>query len=914
MTSSTTSEPLFDTAIAVIGMSGRFPGAQDIGSFWNNIATGVHSIQVFSDDELRVAGVDPNVLRQPHPRAGAVIEGIDRFDAEFFDYTQHEAARTDPQQRLFLECAWEALELAAYNPVTYAGAIGVFADVGHTHYPRRAAGSKEESGAALAHEANDNVMDTLATTVAFKLNLHGPSMNVQTPYSTSLAAVHIACLSLIAYDCDIVLAGGVQLALPYGTDAYHSTYDASPDGRCRSFDMRAQGCTICSGTGVVVLKRMDEAIADRDHIYAVIRGSAMNTNGRSAGSRNIAAPNSAGMVEAISKALNNADIHPDTLSYIEAQGNANPHDDAAELAALRQIFQRNTAGKPFCALGSIKPNVGNLGHASGIASLIKTTLALTHKQIPPILDCEVPRPELANSPFYLTTQLLPWPAGSTPRRAAVNGFGQGGTNVHIVLEESPLLRVSGTARAHQLLLLSAKTPTALEAATTNLATYYRQQPELSLPDIAYTLQVGRHTFRHRRALVCRTWVDVISTLETLNPKLVLTAEQPVHDRPVVWLFAGSSERYLEIASELYATEPAFRAAIDHCYRILRSQIDPMLHELIVMYGRAAQSTALTALDLFRLLELNLDTATPSHALLRAALLQPAAFMVEYALAQLLLQWGIQPQAMLGCGVGEYVAACIAGVITLDDTIRLLAQQAYGIRFLPPEAALLVLLPEAALLPLLAPDIRVAAIGQGFCAVAGALESVRAFEQYLAERQIEALRLPATSAASLALPQAVADSVHRLNASIKRLPPRIPYVSSITGDWITAAQATDPGYWGQQLQGSARLAESVHTLLGQQTPIVLHIGGGSILRQVLDQSPADAANAIVALVPDADRLGSYQATLALALGQIWLLGASINWEGFYEGQQRRRVPLPTYPFERQHFRIEPEREDQVGSDF
>lgn len=323
----------------------------------------------------------------------------------------------------------------------------------------------------------------------------------------------------MAYDCDIVLAGGVQLALPYNIDMYTNAGDVSPDGHCRSFDSRAQGCAMCSGTGVVVLKRMDEAIADRDHIYAVIRGSAMNNNGRSVASLGEEAPSIAGMVAAINRALSNADIHPDTLSYIEAQGNANPRDDAAELAALGQIFQSSAGRKQFCALGSVKPNIGHLGHASGIAGLIKTTLALAHKQIPPTLDCEMPRPELAQSPFGINTRLIPWPAGSTPRRAAVNGFGRGGTNVHIVLEESPPFRTSDTSRLHHLLLLSAKTPTALEAATANLVTYYRQQPELHLPDIAYTLQVGRHTFSNRRALVCRTWVDVISILETLNPNL-----------------------------------------------------------------------------------------------------------------------------------------------------------------------------------------------------------------------------------------------------------------------------------------------------------------------------------------------------------------------------------------------------------
>src|SRR2546421_1978211 len=552
----------YETAIAIIGMSGRFPGAQTVAAFWQNVAAGVKSIRFFTMEELAAEGVDPSLLRHPnYVKAGAVLEGFEQFDAAFFGFAPREAELMDPQHRLFLECAWEALEDAAYDPQTYQGLIGAFGGTGFSSYLMYNLYLNPEIADWVdpfqASVVNDK--DSLASTVSYKLNLKGPSVTVQSFCSSSLVATHLACQSLLNYECDLAIAGGAAIAVPHPTGyLYQEGGIVSPDGECRTFDAQAQGSVFGSGVGVVTLKRLAEALEDEDHIYAVIRGSAINNDGSMRVS--YTAPGLDGQSEVIAEALGHAGVAAESISYIEAHGTATKLGDAVELAAMKKAFGLQTDKRQFCAIGSVKPNAGHLDRASGVTGLIKTALALQHKQLPPSLNFEHANAEvgLEDSPFYVNTQLRAWESQGAPRRAGVSSFGLGGTNAHVVLEEAPERAPSSAARPWQLLLLSARSEMALQATSNDLVTHLKKHPELNLSDIAYTLQVGRSGFNHRQVAVCRDRDEAIMALETGASRPVLRGYQTQRERPVAFLFPGVGEQYVEIAQELYEQEPKLR--------------------------------------------------------------------------------------------------------------------------------------------------------------------------------------------------------------------------------------------------------------------------------------------------------------------------------------------------------------------
>jgi acyl transferase domain-containing protein len=639
-------ETAYDTALALIGLSGRFPGARGVEAFWRNIAGGVKSIRRFSDEELLAAGIEPALLQRPnYVKAGTVIEDIDRFDATFFGFTPREAEIMDPQHRLFLECAWEALESAAYDPERYQGLIGVFAGSAISMYLLDHVYPNPEVinrvGRLQASIGNDR--DSLASTVSYKLNLKGPSFAVQTFCSTSLVAVHLACQSLLNYECDIALAGGVAIALPQVSGyLYEEGGILSPDGECRTFDARGRGSVMGNGLGVVTLKRFQEAVDDGDYIYAVVLGSALNNDGSQRVS--YTAPGLDGQTGVIAEALGHSGVDVESIGYIEAHGTATELGDAVELAAMIKAFGAKTRKKQFCAIGSVKPNVGHLDRAAGVTGLIKTALALHHKQLPPSLNFESASPDidLANSPFYVNIALRDWPRreDGAPRRAGVSSFGLGGTNVHMTLEEAPQREPSAPSRPWQLLPLSAKTATALETMTANLAAYLKTH-EAVLSDVAYTLQVGRGIFAHRRAVLCRDRDEAIAALESADPQRVFTLHDPYRDRPVVFLFPGSGAWSIEVIQELSAQETVFREAMNRCRNFLKRRFD-----------------------------LNLDDMLQEQPVQSAG----ALFAVEYALAQLLISWGIRPSAMQGVGLGERVAACLSGVLSLEDALTQVADR------------------------------------------------------------------------------------------------------------------------------------------------------------------------------------------------------------------------------------------------
>ena len=541
MKSRTEPEGLEETGVAVVGMAGRFPGARGVAEFWENLRAGVEGVRFFTDEELAAAGIGPDLLSHPgYVKARALVEGVEWFDASFFGFTPREAEALNPQHRLMLECAWEALEDAGFDAERFAGRIGVYVGASFNSYFLDACSRPELVGALGSMQLQQlNFPEYVSTLISYKLNLRGPSMNVQTTCSTSLVAVHVACQSLLGGECDAALAGGVRVTHPQQAGyLYQEGGINSADGHCRSYDAGATGTHAGSGAGIVVLRRYADAVADGDTIHAVIRGSAVNNDG--SGKLGYTAPSVEGQASVIAEALAVAGVEADSISYVEGHGTATPLGDPIEMQALGQAFRAQTERKNFCALGSVKSNVGHLDTAAGVTGLIKTVLALRHKELPPSLHFERPNPafDLASSPFYVNSRLRAWEGAGQARRAGVSSFGIGGTNAHVILEEAPAPEPGSDSRPAHLLTLSARTPSALEAASANLARHLREHPEQGLADVAYTLHVGRHEFAHRRALVCSDAVEAARALGERDPRRLLTAGEEARRRRIVFMFTG----------------------------------------------------------------------------------------------------------------------------------------------------------------------------------------------------------------------------------------------------------------------------------------------------------------------------------------------------------------------------------------
>ncbi|HKV06814.1 MAG TPA: amino acid adenylation domain-containing protein [Thermoanaerobaculia bacterium] len=882
------------TDLAIVGMAGRFPGAPDLDRFWRNLRDGVESIVPLPAEQLLAAGVDPAGLDDPGlVRAEPLLEGIDRFDAAFFGFSPREAQALDPQQRLFLENAWTCLERAGYDPARYPGRIGVFAGAGMGTYAVNVFSSPAMRQAldTLALQTSID-KDYLATRVAYKLGLRGPGVSVQTACSTSLVAVHMARQSLLLGECDMALAGGVTLKVPPGT-GYHYREGSilSPDGHCRAFDARARGTVFGSGVGAVLLKRLADALADGDTIHAVLKGSAINNDG--AQKVGFTAPSVDGQAEVIAAAQEAAGVSPDGITYVEAHGTGTPLGDPVEVAALTQAFRQKTGRTAFCALGSVKTNVGHLDAAAGIAGLIKAALALEHRQIPPSLHFAEPNPQIdfAASPFYVNARLADWTVAEGPRRAGVSSFGIGGTNAHVILEEPPRPVPSGPSRSRQLLLLSARTAGALEEATRNLAGFLAAHPEASLPDVAWTLQAGRQAFEHRRMLVCEGAADAREAL--LDPSgagRVLTRRQEPGRRPVAFLFPGQGAQHPDMARELYESEPVFRAEVDAC----AGQLLPLL-------GR----------DLLELLFPPADRrAEAAFELRRTRFAQPALFTIELALARLWISWGIQPEAMIGHSLGEYVAACLAGVFSREDALALVAARGELMQDLPPGAMLSVELSEDELRPELeaVAGLSLAAVNAPSMSVAsGPEEAIALLAERLAGQGIQARRLHTSHAFHSAMMDPVLAEFAARVAQAAPKPPALPFISNLTGTWITAEQATDPGYWARHLRSTVRFSEGLATLLAGTRAVLLEVGPGRALGDLARlQADPKSRPAPVSSLRRPNGTEPDSAVMLEALGRLWLAGAEVDWQGFHAGERRRRLPLPAYPFQRQRFWVDPPR--------
>ncbi|BAZ20918.1 beta-ketoacyl synthase [Kalymmatonema gypsitolerans NIES-4073] len=877
--------------IAIVGMSGRFPSAKNIDDFWHNLQNGLESILFLSNDDLVDLNLEEAVLNNPqYVKAAPVLEDIELFDARFFGYSPKEAEVMDPQHRLFIECAWSALENAGYDPETYEGLIGVYAGVStNTYFFNNI--YKNINFIDISNKYTLN-KDFLTTNISYKLNLKGPSVGIQTYCSTSLVAVHLACKSLLDEECDIALAGGVTVIVPQKSGYFYEKDGIlSPDGHCRAFDAKAQGTIFGSGLGIVVLKRLKDAIADRDYIHAIIKGSAINNDGSLKVS--YTAPSVNGQAEVIVEALANAGINADDISYIETHGTGTATGDPVEVAALTKAFRAFTQRNGFCAIGSVKPNIGHLDIASGVASLIKTVLALKYKQIPPSLNFEVPNPEIdfANSPFYVNTKLSEWKANNTPRRAGVSSLGFGGTNAHVILEEAPEIKHFDDSRPWQLILLSAKTNSALETATTNLVDYFKQYPDINLANVAHTLQVGRRAFNHRRMLVSQNIKDAVTTLETQDQQRVFTAYQEHREQPVIFMFSGQGAQYANMGRELYSVEPTFKKHVDTCAEILQPHLGLDIRSLLYPDSQHKEAVSIQ--------------------LQQTALTQPALFVIEYALAQLLLEWGVRPEAMIGHSIGEYVAATIAGVFSLEDALEIVAKRGQLMQQLPPGSMLAVPLPEKDVQSLLdvqtfhGTSLEIAVINSpSSCVVSGTNEAIAALQNQFSSQGIESRLLHTSHAFHSQMMSPILEPFVQAVKKVKLRPPRLRFISNVTGSWITDEQATNPSYWSQHLRQTVRFSDGISQLIKQFEGVFLEVGPGRTLSTFTTQHlDRNAKQQVLTSLRHVKEQQSDVAWLLQTLGRLWLSGVEIDWSGFYTHEQRHRLPLPTYPFERQRYWID-----------
>lgn len=881
--------------IAIIGMAGRFPGARNIRQFWHNLSNGVESVSFFTDEELIASGIEPELFNNPnYVKANAVLDDIEMLDAPFFGLTPREAQMMDPQHRLLLECAWNALEHAGYDSQAYEGKIGLYAGSSMSAYMYANLYSNPEVLKQVDFDilqqqdpiSLGNDRDYLTTRISYKLGLTGPSVSVNTACSTSLVAAHMACQSLLNYQCDMALAGGVSIQVPQKAGyLYREGGINTPDGHCCAFDARAQGTLFCSGLGLVLLKRLEDALADGDRIYAVIKGSAINNDGKQKIS--YTAPSVDGQAGVIAEALAMADIPAETVSYIEAHGTGTALGDPIEVAAMTQVFRMSTDKKQFCGIGSVKPNVGHLNRAAGVAGLIKLVMALDNKLIPPSINYEKPNPQIdfPNTPFYVNTKLQEWQIPGFPRRAGISSLGFGGTNAHAVLEEAPAREPSSESRSQQLLVLSARTDSALAKMTQNLADYLKENRDINLADVAYTLQVGRRPFDKRRILACKDVEDAIAALDPINPQRVATSSQPPKDRAIAFMFSGQGSQYVNMGRELYELEPAFKEALDECAEILQPHLQLDLRQ--IFYPGDGETNAATA------------------QLTQTSLTQPALFAIEYSLAKLWFSWGIEPQAMVGHSIGEYVAACLAGVFSLEDALALVAARGKMMQELPAGSMLAVPLTESEIQPLLDTGLSLALInGPNRCVTSGTREAIAALEQRLANKGVEGRRLHTSHAFHSAMMEPILDRFIELVKKVDLKAPQIPYISNVTGDWIKPEEATDPAYWAKHLRQTVRFSDGLQQLLADPDRILLEVGPGRTLATLALQHPARKPQQIVlnSVRHPQDDYSDLNFILT-ALGKLWMAGVKIDWAGFYAGENRYRLSLPTYPFDYQRYWVD-----------
>lgn len=884
--------------IAVIGMACRFPGANSLDQYWENLVNGVESVRNYSDEELLKSGVSENLLENSnYIKSGAPLDEMEMFDAGFFGFNPTEASVMDPQHRHFLECSWQALEHAGCDPYRFSGAIGVFAGSGHNSYmPNNLQTNPElmsELGFFLVrHTGNDK--DFMATRVSNIFNLTGPSLNIQTACSTSLVSIHYGCQSLLSGECDIALAGGVTIELPHCQGyQYKENEILSSDGHCRSFDAASDGTIFGSGVGTVVLKRLEDAIRDGDTVHAVVRGSAVNNDG--ALKAGYLAPSVDGQAKVIAEALASADVEPSTIRFIEAHGTGTPVGDPIEFAALRQAYEGCAEQRNHCAVGSVKSNIGHLDTAAGVASLIKVILSLKNRKIPPTLHFDKPNPELGieDSPFFINPKLIDWPfEPHVPLRAGVTSLGVGGTNAHIILEEAPPPRSSRAVepKPFQLLTLSAKDKTVLEDSTADLKEYFDSQDSENVVDAAYTLSVGRASFEHRRYAVVKDRVDAISALGT--SERIRTVESSELSKSVVFLFAGGGAQYPGMGFELYSTEPVYRENVDRCIALLQPDLNFDLFSVLFPDLKSAKDEVA-------------ELERPSRAL-------PALFITQFALAKLWESWGVVPSAMIGHSMGEYTAACLAGVFNLEAALKLVLLRGQLFETVPEGRMLSVNISGDELRSRMKNSLSIAALnGPELTVASGSSDELESLRQELEAEGIESQWIRISVAAHSSMLEDILEPFRKYLQKISLSEPTKPYISNLSGTWVTQTEATDPEYWVKHLRNTVNFSDGISTLLDSESRFLLEIGPGRTLTSLASLHPSMKATDVTCCSLRHPQQNISDAAFILeSLGSLWANRVEIDWESFYQRAPKSKIPLPTYPFRRERHWIEPGKSSKI----
>ncbi|WP_137702266.1 type I polyketide synthase [Marimonas lutisalis] len=886
-------EPLTpgENDIAIVGMAAHLPGAATIGEYWQNLRDGVESIRRLSAEEMREAGVSEALLNRPDyvPHA-ALLDRFEYFDGEFFGFSPKESAILDPQHRQFLEVAWEAFENAGHVPENVDGPIGVFAGCGMGSYFYFNICSNpdlvDQVGMfLLRHTGNDK--DFLSTRVSHVFDLKGPSISLQTACSTSLVATHYAAQALLNGECDMAIAGGVTIELPQGHGyVYKEGEILSPDGHCHAFDARAEGTVFGSGAGAVVLRRLEDAIADGDHIWAVIKGSAVNNDG--AAKAGYLAPSVDGQAAAVAEAQAIAEVPADTVDYVECHGTGTYLGDPIEVAALTEAFRRTTNETGYCRIGSVKTNIGHLDTAAGVASLIKTSLALHHRQMPPSLGYESPNPtiDFEHSPFRVNDTLTPWGRRKGPRRAGVNSLGVGGTNAHVVLEEAPERAASEESDwPFQLLVLSARSKAALDEGAKRLAAHLRANPDEPLADVAWTLKEGRRAFEKRRVLVAENAVQAADMLEENDPRRVFT-HAVAGDRPdTVFMFPGGGAQYAGMARDLYETEPVFAEWMDRGLEVLQPRLDYDLKALwLPEEGQEAAADA---------------------ALKRPSVQLPLIMITEYALAQLWMSWGVAPDVLVGHSMGENTAACLAGVMSFEDCIGLVHLRGTLFDTVPAGGMLSVSLPAEELKAHLGDDLDLAGVNApGLSVASGPQAALDDLQQRLEAQDIDCQRIQIDIAAHSRMLEPILSRFGDYLRAIPLNPPRIPFISNRTGQEITPEQATDPDYWVAHLRGTVLFADCIDRLSARRERIYIEMGPGKALSSLAAQHPDVHREQVISALRHPDDHMPDDEYFIAQLGRVWAMGGDFDWSQIWGAARRNRVVLPGHAFQRKPYFIEP----------
>lgn len=870
-----------EDGIAIIGMAGKFPGAKNTDELWQILEQGKETTKFFSKEELD-STIPEEIKNDPsYVAARGVIDDSDKFDAAFFGMNPKVAELMDPQQRVMLETAWAALENSGYTADKFQGLIGVFAGMGNnTYFTHNVLSDKEaieRVGSFLVMTANEK--DYIATRIAHEMNLKGPAISIHTGCSTSLVAVASAFESLLNHKCDMALAGGVSITSPVNSGhLYNEGGMFSSDGHTRPFDAKATGTVFSDGCGVVVMKRYSDAVHDGDTIHAVIRGAALNNDGAEKAS--FTAPSVEGQAMVVAMAQAQAGIEPDSITYIETHGTATPLGDPIEVEALTLAFRDKTDKKQFCAIGSVKSNFGHLTPAAGVTGLIKTVLAMRNKKIPATLHFCSPNPaiDFENSPFYVNNKLIDWKTDDIPRRAGISSFGVGGTNVHVIVEEPPEQRPSGIASSRHLMLISAKTENALEESTSNLKTYLSGNPGINLADAAYTLQTGRKHFHHRRFLVCSN-----HQFDTITPKNSGSRKLESPATGVVFMFPGQGSQYAGMGQNLYRDEMVFKHAVDQC---------------------AAQFEKHLKRDIRQILFPSPEKVSEADQLIKETVYtQSTLFTIGYALSELWMSWGMKPSALIGHSIGEYAAACIAGVMSLEDACFLVAHRGSMMQSMPPGSMLSVRAAHAEVEKHLSPKLSIAAInGPELCVVAGESSEVEKLQTELEKKEIVCKLLATSHAFHSVMMEPVVIPFEEKVRSIKLNEPQIPVFSTVTANLMKPEEATDASYWSNQIRKPVRFAEGIQTIWKAHPGyVMLELGPRNTATTMARQQSADPKKQIaIPSLGDTSLNDAEWESMFSAIGQLWLCGLEINWQNFYALETRNRVPLPTYPFERKRY--------------